>query len=338
MDVMIDVACSRALHHAQWRTSTSFMDGAINYMSPRHWRRCSTIPSTAAANLRFVPTVCPELSLPMASRCLLQRGLQRVIFLGDSTTVQLVYTALCEVGHPICAPKSITCDAATATSVVNHRSFLLHFVRVAGLEIGILWTKPTSGRAGAYGWSIREAFRAGALLQPALWMVNFGLWHLTSHDSVLGCETGNMQRCRQVPVGTVPCSEERLKAARKQYRGELAGLLHVLSINASGPILWRDTTAVHPDRMQAGVTASVLSKFKCFGNGEVARLNSAALQTIVRFPRVAVAGHAFNATLPRADHTLDGDIRHYDGVVMRELLHLTFLDWCGPHVKMMQTR
>ena len=113
------------------------------------------------------------------------------------------------------------------------------------------------------------------------------------------------------------------------YRVQLHEVLRVLNDRARGRIFLRDTTAVHPNHMRPDVARQIVRSFECMDNRGVATLNREARNVTKAFPRVTFAPGYFLATVNHADHLLRGDMRHYDGVVIQELLHVAYMHWCN---------
>ena len=264
---------------------------------------CQTEPVSEVHS--YLPVECPELSISAAARCLQQQGLRRVNFIGDSVSHQLAFTIACELGLTDITRVGETNVAPGVT---------LRVLRLpVGLELGFLWAEPQpQGTAAALDLALRSAISHGHLQEPALWMVNAGLWHMLCDAE---CTTAGAFKQKQA-----------------DYRAQLHSLLEVLQTHTQGRggrIVWRDTTAVHPSRMNKDVPEHVRHKFAMLTSANVRLLNRDAENVLTRFPAVSVLNHFFAATKDRAGGTAPGDIRHWKADVLRLLLHLGYLEWCG---------
>lgn len=252
----------------------------------------------------YLPSECPQLSVREAASCLRRRRLRRVYFVGDSVSYQLAFTMVCDLG--------LSVDAGRR---VDGNGFTLKLVSlVCGVELAFMWPKPRAQRAQDLARALNSSFSGGHLLEPALWMVNAGLWHTVTTPP---CEAN--------------CTEPRPTNAESNdaaYAVHLAALLEVLVEQARGHVIWRDTTAVHPGRMYNDAPAAVRQKFASMSNVNIRRLNADAAHVVARYPRIQSLNLYFAATRERAGGTAPGDIRHWRADVLHLLLQITFLAWC----------
>jgi len=266
------------------------------------------------------------ISLEDGIKCLATHGLRRVVFVGDSVSAQLMYSISCaderhRLAHMMdTSNKSrlgkrqgftyYTGEATKHDFLIQDSNFLLHVMSVRGMQLIYLWPRPRySYRGLPYASSLQAAFQHTSarqlLLEPALWTINLGLWHL-------------------FPSGTR--GEDRLK----NYASELCMVLSVLNTHARGRLLWRDTTSVHNSSLRADASPLERAKFGVyFTPAAVAQLNRVALGVLGCFPRVELHDGFFAATKDRAADTLPGDTRHYGPRVLTELLRLSFTHWCS---------
>lgn len=194
----------------------------------------------------YLPLECAELTILDAARCLQQQGLTRVNFIGDSVTHQLAFTLACELGLT---------DIGRVGEVKEGPDFSLRVLHlpVVGLELHFLWAEPKpAGTAGSLARALRSALSHGHLHETALWMVNAGLWHML-------CET------------QTDCTDEAFKGKQADYRAQLRDLLQLLHAHANGRIIWRDTTAVHPSRMNVDVSEATRRKARCCDSNQMSR-------------------------------------------------------------------
>ena len=109
-------------------------------------------------------------------------------------------------------------------------------------------------RAEGMATMLKEAFASPivkSLLQDAFYVVNFGLWHAvcTTDNNPMVFKFANQgegQRVVQRPT---------------QYQWRLTQLFEQLLKSTRRPILWRDTTAVHPSRRE-NVNKETREKYK----------------------------------------------------------------------------
>ena len=295
--------------------------------APFHWRskpyqNCSTDNGTAALGPSFMH------SLEAGVACLGHNGYNRVIFVGDSVSAQLMYTLSCvdernrlarvrdasDKRHGIKRQGfQYMAESSNDDYLLEDSNFLLHVLSARGLQLIYLYSRPAySYRCAPYTRSLEAALQhtkaKRLLLEPALWVINLGLWHL-------------------FPSGRR--GEDRVM----NYVSELCSLLQVIDTHARGRLTWRDTTAVHNTSLRANASPSERAKFGTYFTPQaVDELNRAALTVLPCFPRIQVHDGFFAATKNRAGDTLAGDTRHYGPRVLRELLQLSFRHWCGGKV------
>lgn len=268
------------------------------------FQRCSS----QTLGLKYVSSRC-TLGLSEAAKCIEATGSRRVVFIGDSIGVQMMYTLLCGLS-PI--DNRVPTNNPAMYQEENRSKYMLRIYKLptsTPIEVIQLCSKPNSGLAGSVASSLSAAFDDQLLLEPAVWEVGFGLWHLhMKHAKAHGCENKEMMAL---------------------YRVQLHQVLRVLNDRARGRIFFRETTAVHPSHMGPDVSSEKRRSFACMNNQAVATLNWEAQNVTKAFPRVTFAPGYFRATVNHADHLLQGDIRHYDGVVIQELLHVAYMHWCN---------
>eukprot|EP00966_Prymnesium_polylepis_P297729 6878926-Prymnesium_polylepis.1 len=251
----------------------------------------------------YLPPACPSLTLLEAVQCLRHRRLFRLYYVGDSVSYQLAFTNVCELGL-----------GTHVGTRIEGTDFSLRLVSLpVGIELAFLWPKPASGTAQALGRALNSSMSSGHLQEPALWMVNAGLWH-----TIPLCEH------------SAECVEpEKVQASNdKDYEIHLRQLLEVLHSRARGHVIWRDTTAVHPGRMHKDASAAVRRKFAAMSNSNIRQLNARASHTMSSYPSLHPLDLYFAATRERAGGTAPGDIRHWRADVLQLLLQIAYLAWC----------
>ena len=269
----------------------------------------------------YVPRECSGYDLLAAARCLRQRKIGRVVFVGDSVTEQLVHSIHCEVAGA--AHGTTYHPAATVSWREPQHNYTLESATFRDVEFVSLGNFAGGGRVELSAASISSALEQGVLDggSQTLWVVNQGLHHLL-------CPQGTSKSSCAASAGL---HEQR----RGEYARGLEALLTVLSERTRGPIVWRDTTAVHKELLYttAHVGAATLQKYAHFDDAGVQKLNTAAASVVARFaPRVQHLPHVHSATAARPDGTADypsrGDSRHYGADVLQSVLQLHYLCWC----------
>ena len=266
-----------------------------------------------------MPAACPSLDLYAALQCVMRRGLKRVVWIGDSVSGQLARSARCEhVGHSVkdSAIDNVPLDndGMLSWNGTKRQQYRAPFWLVDGVELVLF-----GNEAGQYAEEKADALRAahaqGLLQAPAVFMVNLGLFYLLCDATERSCDR---------------------KPMLTKYQRQLSVLFATLCETVRGPIVWRDTTAVHSHGggnrsvLERLTTGELRRKFARFDVQGVRELNDAAEVVLRRFaPRVQRMPMVFEATAQRPDGVLPGDMRHYGGEVLHELLGLHYECWCG---------
>ena len=250
-----------------------------------------------ASRRSLAPRACPAVTVDGAARCLARANVSGVVFVGDSISGQLW-------GSPLCAnatdrgfglpPGAVRFDDRGTFSVsravvgAGDARLAWSYLRVHGPQT-----------ADRFSRALRAGGR-GLFPDPALFVVNAGLWHLFPQDGLA------------------------------DYEARVDDLLAaVLSVAAPGSrVDWRQTTAVHRELFPRKMKDKDRRKFERFDNDHVRALNAAAAKICLRRAGVALRPHAFAATLVRADGHMRGDARHYGAGVLQSLLALLFIEAC----------
>lgn len=281
-------ACRGGLKDLSWRPSKS-VPGKLYY----HRQEC--YEDANATMKTIVPRKCRRVGLTDAVKCLRRDNISQVVFVGDSVSSQLWGTALC------------TAPGKLLTQETYFRLFSISKVEV---KPGFWWTTLRvrgTPRAERIAAALKTAFSSGLLLEPSMWVVNAGLWHLTCNRS-----------------HTFDCLDSESK-----YSESVAELLSTLDTSARGRLLWRPTTAVNRDNLPRR-KARRDQKFRFFNNNNVIRLNAVAATLIQNdFPRFQYSTSAYDATIRSPLDALPGDIRHYRSTALHSLLQLDYLHWCN---------
>ena len=290
-------ACRRSSRVDPWVPRAALARSFVH-----HKNRCLA-DHTDAARVRRAPAAC-DMSMDAVARCLRERhGVRRVVLVGDSITGQLW-------GSPLCAratERGFGAGGATANVTALGDAFAVATARRGAVEWSYtrLRGKQTAERyARALAAAAAEFYD-----EPALWVANFGLWHLVCDDD------------ERPPEACVDAD----------YEARVADALATLARRARGPILWRATTAVHRELFPRKMAPRDVRKFRGFDNGAVARLNAVAKRVVEGFgARVSLEAppDSFNLTLDRGDGHLRGDARHYGSGVLQTLETKLFLDVC----------
>ena len=266
----------------------------------------------------------------------------RIVFLGDSVTMQIFFSIACKLNvrfrHVEAVPGRTGINAehtahwigTTYENIIDQANFGLYDLHLGKGSISLIYSKRSISkeyRAEGMATMLKEAFASPivkSLLQDAFYVVNFGLWHAV-------CTTDNnpmvFKFANQGQEDSESCNDP-------QYQWRLTQLFEQLLKSTRGPILWRDTTAVHPSRLPENVNKETREKYKHFDNVAIASLNANATQLIASNPRFAARiqsspSHWFYAaTRDRADGTLPTDMRHYDAEVVDQLIRVLFLQVC----------
>ena len=213
---------------------------------------------------------------------------------------------------------------------------LVHF-RESGVRIGhlaVLEHHSVTARAESLAAVVEAVLRSqspmATLLRPARWVVNAGLWHAL-------CYYGTGKPNYYAPTTSSRCND-------KEYAEHVASLLDVLLSRATGPIVWRDTTATHVANFNASSIAderlrkATQAKFAAFGHNAILELNAQASALIAgrygpgahpNATRLETLPFFYDATKGRPDGMPHGDSRHYAGEVLETLLELVWLNVCG---------
>ena len=187
------------------------------------------------------------------------------------------------------------------------------------------------GREGAGAFSREEE----VLADPesgfgAEHYVHFGADQLNSPHRTLWVVNAGLHNLPRAPYGG--CPDGIFDSAVRTYRKDLVHLFTAMQNYTSGPIFWRDSTSVHPERWPKRT-----NYMDCYNNARVAQLNEVA-RSVIRETfgsgrasggrRVVHIGDYFEratADVPSREN----DMLHYDEVVLRELVQLTYLNYCG---------
>ena len=97
---------------------------------------------------------------------------------------------------------------------------------------------------------------------------------------------------------------------------------HTLAAGVARLYLRPTHTCMHATRCSS-------SQFSLLTNHNVRQLNRDAEHVLVEFPNIAVLNFFFAATKDRAGGTPPGDVRHWKADVLRLLLQVGYLEWCG---------
>ena len=270
-----------------------------------HKNACSR-DARASQRRTWQPARCPRVTAATARKCLAKKNITRIVLIGDSLTMQLWGSLLCQTetkwgfGAKVDGQiqhKNVNYDArsqrgfSVADAVVGD-GLTWTYLRVRGMQ-----------RAGALTRALEVAFEKGMLDERALYVVNAGLWHLL-------CTT-NINECLET------------------YENDLERFLKVLTARADGPVVWRYTTAVHPSLFPRRMSPVDQRKFRSFTDENVRRLNKVADAVIRRDFRdkVTVRRDAYNFTVNLEDEAyLRGDARHPASGALKSLVSLLFVE------------
>ena len=270
-----------------------------------HKNACSK-DARASQRRTWQPTRCPRVTPATARKCLAKKNITRIVLIGDSLTMQLWGSLLCQTetkwgfGAKVDGQiqhKNVNYDArsqrgfSVADAVVGD-GLTWTYLRVRGMQ-----------RAGALTRALEVAFEKGMLDERALYVVNAGLWHLL-------CTT-NINECLET------------------YENDLERFLKVLTARADGPVVWRYTTAVHPSLFPRRMSPVDQRKFRSFTDENVRRLNKVADAVIRRDfkDKVTVRRDAYNFTVNLEDEAyLRGDARHPASGALKSLVSLLFVE------------
>ena len=270
-----------------------------------HKNACSR-DARASQRRTWQPARCPRVTAATARKCLAKKNITRIVLIGDSLTMQLWGSLLCQTetkwgfGAKVDGQiqhKNVNYDArsqrgfSVADAVVGD-GLTWTYLRVRGMQ-----------RAGALTRALEVAFEKGMLDERALYVVNAGLWHLL-------CTT-NINECLET------------------YENDLERFLKVLTARADGPVVWRYTTAVHPSLFPRRMSPVDQRKFRSFTDENVRRLNKVADAVIRRDfkDKVTVRRDAYNFTVNLEDEAyLRGDARHPASGALKSLVSLLFVE------------
>ena len=270
-----------------------------------HKNACSK-DARASQRRTWQPARCPRVTPATARKCLAKKNITRIVLIGDSLTMQLWGSLLCQTetkwgfGAKVDGQiqhKNVNYDArsqrgfSVADAVVGD-GLTWTYLRVRGMQ-----------RAGALTRALEVAFDRGMLDQRALYVVNAGLWHLL-------CTT-NINECLET------------------YENDVEKFLKVLTARADGPVVWRYTTAVHPSLFPRRMSPVDQRKFRSFTDENVRRLNKVADAVIRRDfkDKVTVRRDAYNFTVNLEDEAyLRGDARHPASGALKSLVSLLFVE------------
>jgi hypothetical protein len=270
-----------------------------------HKNACSK-DARASQRRTWQPARCPRVTPSTAKKCLAKKNITRIVLIGDSLTMQLWGSLLCQTetkwgfGAKVDGQiqhKNVNYDArsqrgfSVADAVVGD-GLTWTYLRVRGMQ-----------RAGALTRALEVAFDRGMLDERALYVVNAGLWHLL-------CTT-NMNECLET------------------YENDIEKFLKVLTARADGPVVWRHTTAVHPSLFPRRMSPVDQRKFRSFTDENVRRLNKVADAVIRRDfkDKVTVRRDAYNFTVNLEDEAyLRGDARHPASGALKSLVSLLFVE------------
>ena len=285
----------------------------------RHPQSCRQ--AAASSMHAYVPNECSGYDLIAATQCLTRRKVGRVVFLGDSVTEQLVHTIHCEAGNTTHGTAYRPSD--TVLWREPQHNYSLERSAFGDIDFLSLGNKAGGNKVDEAAAAIRSALDQGVLDggNGTLWVVNIGLHHLL-------CPQGAAE-------SSCAASAQLHEQRRTEYSRGLATLLEVLAERTSGPLIWRDTTAVHKELLakSTDVGAATLRKYAHFDDAGVQKLNAAASAAVARFaPRVAHLRYVHDATAVRPDGTANypakSDSRHYGADVLQTVLQLHYLCWC----------
>ena len=270
-----------------------------------HKNACSR-DARASQRRTWQPARCPRVTAATARKCLAKKNITRIVLIGDSLTMQLWGSLLCQTETKWGFGAKV--DGQIQHKNVNYdaRSQLGFSVADAVVGDGLTWTYLRvrgMQRAGALTRALEVAFDRGMLDERALYVVNVGLWHLL-------CTT-NINECLET------------------YENDVEKFLKVLTARADGPVVWRYTTAVHPSLFPRRMSPVDQRKFRSFTDENVRRLNKVADAVIRRDFRdkVTVRRDAYNFTANLEDEAyLKGDARHPASGALKSLVSLLFVE------------
>ena len=270
-----------------------------------HKNACSR-DARASQRRTWQPARCPRVTAATARKCLAKKNITRIVLIGDSLTMQLWGSLLCQTETKWGFGAKV--DSQISHKNVNYDTRSQRGFSVADAVVGdgLTWTYLRvrgMQRAGALTRALEVAFDRGMLDQRALYVVNAGLWHLL-------CTT-NMNECLET------------------YENDLEKFLKVLTARADGPVVWRYTTAVHPSLFPRRMSPVDQRKFRSFTDENVRRLNKVADAVIRRDfkDKVTVRRDAYNFTVNLEDEAyLRGDARHPASGALKSLVSLLFVE------------
>ena len=270
-----------------------------------HKNACSK-DARASQRRTWQPTRCPRVTAATARKCLAKKNITRIVLIGDSLTMQLWGSLLCQTETKWGFGAKVDGQIQHKNVNYDQRSQRGFSVANAVVGDGLSWTYLRvrgMQRAGALTRALEVAFDRGMLDQRALYVVNAGLWHLL-------CTT-NMNECLET------------------YENDVEKFLRVLTARADGPVVWRYTTAVHPSLFPRRMSPVDQRKFRSFTDENVRRLNKVADAVIRRDFRgkVTVRRDAYNFTANLEDEAyLRGDARHPASGALKSLVSLLFVE------------
>ena len=311
--VSLKAACKASIK-GDWRPERQ----AIGYTY--HKNSCMR-EGKAAKRRTWHPPKCPHVTPTTAKRCLAKKNISRIVLIGDSITYQLWGSLLCT--EATTSGFGAAAEASIQNHDVDYEPGSRHGFSVADAFIGggLKWTflkVRGQQRAGALVKALEQALDRGLLAERALYVVNAGLWHLL-------CTTQHAQ-CLQEAYARAHGVE--CDCLDPMYGEHLARLFTVLQ-RANGPVVWRYTTAVHPQLFPERMGPVDRRKFRGFTDLNVRRLNKIA-DTLIKedFPtQVTARRDAYNFTLQRgAGGHIKGDARHLASGALGSLVGLLFLE------------
>ena len=189
-----------------------------------HKNACSK-DARASQRRTWQPARCPRVTPATARKCLAKKNITRIVLIGDSLTMQLWGSLLCQTETKWGFGAKV--DAQISHKNVNYDARSQRGFSVADAVVGdgLTWTYLRvrgMQRAGALTRALEVAFDRGMLDERALYVVNAGLWHLL-------CTT-NMNECLET------------------YENDVEKFLKVLTARADGPVLCgnQPVRRVHP--------------------------------------------------------------------------------------------
>ena len=189
-----------------------------------HKNACSR-DARASQRRTWQPARCPRVTPSTAQKCLAKKNITRIVLIGDSLTMQLWGSLLCQTETKWGFGAKV--DAQISHKNVNYDTRSQRGFSVADAVVGdgLMWTYLRvrgMQRAGALTRALEVAFDRGMLDERALYVVNAGLWHLL-------CTT-NMNECLET------------------YENDVERFLKVLTARADGPVLCgnQPVRRVHP--------------------------------------------------------------------------------------------